>query len=329
MPERQTTTIAVVNEKGGCGKSTTSVNLAAGLALEGHPTCLVDLDQQVNTTQTFAIDPDELPKEGRFSALDIFLGKKRAIDIEIPFPDRFEGRLTLIPGSRGLGSVHHRLEATMQAELMEKSHSIIVADELRAEHRQRLKRSLGSLKGRRDFVILDTPGDLGFQVTTALIAADYYLIPVFPSGYDLQGLDALTASIAKVREKLNPSLKFLGVLFGRVDGRARLDADIKANLEEHLGREHVLQTIISNSVRVREAPLHNETIFEYDPTDKTAEQFKALTREVLDKLEVQTGEPVVTMQPQAPPVAVAAERDPSADDTELTPGVQEKEVGNA
>ena len=328
MPDSQTITIAIVNEKGGCGKSTTSVNLAAGLALSGHPTCLVDLDQQCNTTLTFAIDPDELPKEGRFSALDIFLGKKRAIDIEIPFPDRFDGRLALIPGSRGLGSVHHRLEATMQADLMEKSNSIIVADELRDEHRQRLKRSLGSLRGQRNFVILDTPGDLGFQVTTALIAADYYLIPVFPSGYDLQGLDALTASIAKVREKLNPDLQFLGVLFGRVDGRTRLDSDIKANLQEHLGREHVLESTISNSVRVREAPLHNETIFEYDPNDRTAAQFKSLTQELLAKLGERAPEPVVTLQPQgtveqpAPATEAGQGSQPSLEG-------QPREVGNA
>ena len=302
-------TIAIVNEKGGCGKSTTAVNLAAGLAQAGFRTCLVDLDQQCNSTANFAIDPDELPREGKFSALDIYLQKKRAVDIQLPLPGRFEERLTLIPGSRGLGSVHHRLEATMQAELAAKANSIIMADELREEHRIRLQRSLGSLDGECDFILLDTPGDLGFLVTTALIAADYYMIPIFPSAYDLQGLDALTASIHKVRDRLNPNLNFLGVLFGRVDGRTRLDADIKKNLREHLGTEYVFEVGISNSVKVREAPIHAETIFEYDPRDPTARQFKELTAEVAKKtgralptLEASV-ERVVEIKPAAAPEA--------------------------
>ena len=304
-------TIAIVNEKGGCGKSTTAVNLGAGLAKAGYRTCLVDLDQQCNTTANFAIDPDELPKEGKFSALDMYLQKKRAVDIQLPLPGRFDDHLTLVPGSRGLGSVHHRLEATMQAELAAKANSIIMADELREEHRIRLKRSLGSLDGECDFVLLDTPGDLGFLVTTALIAADYYMIPIFPSAYDLQGLDALTASIHKVRDRLNPSLKFLGVLFGRVDGRTRLDADIKKNLREHLGTDYVFEASVSNSVKVREAPIHAETIFEYDPRDPTARQFSELTAEVARKTgrarpEVEESvEPVVEITPAPAPEAPA------------------------
>ena len=330
MAER-TITIAIVNEKGGCGKSTTAVNLGAGLARAGYRTCLLDLDQQCNTTATFAIDPDELPKEGKFSALDIYLQKKRAVDIQLPIPDRFEGNLSLVPGSRGLGSVHHRLESTMNAELAEKSNSIIMADELREEHRVRLKRSLSSLEGDCNFVLLDTPGDLGFLVTTALIAADYYMIPIFPSAYDLQGLDALTASIHKVRDRLNPKLKFLGVLFGRVDGRTRLDADIKQNLQEHLGREHVFEASISNSVKVREAPIHAETIFEYDPRDTTARQFAELVAEVARKVGVQ--EPTVELTPVSPPVAAVQPEETPMASTEAggSEEVEEavREAGNA
>lgn len=328
-------TIAIVNEKGGCGKSTTAVNLGAGLAQAGFRTCLVDLDQQCNSTANFAIDPDELPKEGKFSALDIYLQKKRAVDIQLPLEGRFGGNLTLIPGSRGLGSVHHRLEATMQAELAAKANSIIMADELREEHRIRLQRSLGSLDGECDFVLLDTPGDLGFLVTTALIAADYYMIPIFPSAYDLQGLDALTASIHKVRDRLNPKLKFLGVLFGRVDGRTRLDADIKKNLREHLGTEYIFETGISNSVKVREAPIHAETIFEYDPRDPTARQFKELTVEVAKKtgrempVSETSVERVVEITPAAAPEAkVPTEAEAPTEAQGLNEEPAAREAGN-
>ena len=324
MAQQSMTTIAIVNEKGGCGKTTTAVNLAAGLSLAGYSTCLADLDQQCNATTTFGIDPDELPKQGRFTVADAYVNKRRALDIEIPIVGeggraRLGGHLSLLPASRGMASLHHHLEATIQANLAGRSASIIAADELREEHRVRLKRSLESLRGHRRFVILDCPGDLGFEATTALIAADWYLIPVFPSGYDLQGLDALTTAISRVRERLNPKLRFLGVLFGRVDARTRLDSDIKRNLEEHLGSEYILETSISSSVRQREAPIHNKTIYEHDPSDNSAKQFVALTQEVLLR--------VGALEPQVEIVPTPALSVPQPDDSE--PRVSGVEVENA
>ena len=205
MRLQETEVIALANQKGGCGKTTSAVSLAAGIAQCGYRVCLVDVDSQCNATDSFGINRDELVREGKFTIADAFLVKKPATELLYDFGERFDGLLSLIPGHRGLGSVSARLDAQLQATVSNENYSELDGDDIKNEHRLRLKHSLDSLRGKFDVVILDTPPELGFLMTTSLIAADRYIIPVFPSGYDLKGLETLTRNVDKVQKRLNPA----------------------------------------------------------------------------------------------------------------------------
>jgi len=281
----RTEIIVLANQKGGCGKSTAAVSIGAGFAHEGYSVCVVDVDPQCNATDTFGIDRDELAKSGMYTIADAYLAKKPASEIELSFDERFEGRLTVVPSHRGLASVPHRLETQLQATIANDNYSELDADDFKSEHRQRLKNSLDSLRGYHDVVLIDTPPDLGFLMTTALIASDWYIIPVFPSGYDLKGLETLTRTAEKVQKRYNPRLRLLGVLLGNYDVRAKLDRDIQRMLAQKFGERFVFQTTINRSVRHREAPVYSRTIFEHAPGELASEQYLALTHEVLERLE--------------------------------------------
>jgi chromosome partitioning protein len=284
LPRTQIVTLA--NQKGGCGKTTASVSLAAAFALEGYSVSLVDADPQCNATDTFGLDRDKLVEEGRFSLADAYLAKKAAREIEYSFGEsRFEGRLTIVPGHRALGTVSHRLDAQLQATIANDNYSDLDADDIKNEHRMRLKQSVDSLRGQRDLVVIDTPPDLGFLMTTALIASDWYIIPVFPSGYDLKGLETLWRTVEKVKQRYNPNLQLLGVLLGNFDSRPKLDADIQRMLSQKFGGQLVFSTVIHRSVKHREASIYEQTIFEHAAGQQAAEQYLALAREVLARLE--------------------------------------------
>jgi chromosome partitioning protein len=276
--------IALANQKGGCGKTTTAVSLAAGFAHQGYSATIIDVDPQCNATDSFGIDRDDLAKAGRYTTADIFLGKKPAAEIEIVFPKRFSGELGLVPGHRGLTSVPQRLESALQVQLAHEDSSELDTDDLKNEHRERLKNSLNTLRGRRDVVFIDTPPDLGFLMTTALIAADFFIIPVFPSGYDLKGLETLMRTIEKVQKRFNPSLRLLGVLLGNYDTTAKLDSDIHNMLSRKFGKLLIFDIKINRSVKHREATVYGRTIFEHAPEGQPAAQFVALVNEVAMRL---------------------------------------------
>jgi chromosome partitioning protein len=280
--------IALANQKGGCGKTTTAVSLAAGFAHQGYSASIVDLDPQCNATDGFGVDRDELTRAGRFTTADIFMGKKPASEIEIVFPNRFAGTLGLVPGHRGLTSVPQRLESALQAQLANEDSSDLDSDDLKNEHRERLKRSLDSLRGSRQVVFIDTPPDLGFLMTTALIAADYFIIPVFPSGYDLKGLETLLRTIEKVQRRFNPNLQLLGVLLGNYDTTAKLDSDIHNMLCRKFTKQLIFDVKINRSVKHREATVYSRTIFEHAPEQQPAAQFLTLVREVVQRLDLET-----------------------------------------
>src|SRR5262249_16000928 len=148
----------------------------------------------------------------------------------------------VIPGHKGIGMVSHRLDAQLQAAIASGEYSDLDADDIKSENRQRLRQSLASLRGLRDIIIIDTPPDLGFLVTTSLIAADRFIIPVFPSGYDLKGLQTLLQNVTKVRLRYTPELELLGVLLGNFDTRPKLDTDIYHMLTREFGKEFVFKT---------------------------------------------------------------------------------------
>jgi chromosome partitioning protein len=284
MQLRQTHVVAMANQKGGCGKTTSAVGLAAALAEEGLSVTLVDTDPQCNATDSFGLDRDRLAADGRYTVADAYLAKRAACDLEFSFGERFQDRLHLIPGHKGIGTVSHRLDAQLQAAIANGEYSDLDADDIKSEHRQRLRRSLATLRGVRDLVVIDTPPDLGFLVTTSLIAADGYILPVFPSGYDLKGLQTLLHNVHKVRLRYNQELALLGVLLGNVDSRAKLDADIYGMLIREFGKEFVFETVIARSVKHREATVNGLTICEHAAGQGPAEQYRALAREIIAKL---------------------------------------------
>ena len=283
MRYAKTQEITLANQKGGCGKTSTTVSLAAAFAESGYSVCVLDTDQQCNATETFGVTQDRLKQEGRFTLADVYLSKRPTLECLIDFGTRFEGRLQLIPGHPGLNTVASRLETEIQTQIANEEYSILDADDLRSEHRQRLRQSLNSLQGYFDVVRIDTPPDLGFLMTTALVAADWFIIPVFPSGYDLKGLETLTRTVDKIRKRYNPKLRRAGVLLGNFDRNAKLDSDIHDLLRSRFGDQLVFQTKIGRSVKHREATVHCQTIFEHVRDTPPAEQYLDLVREMINR----------------------------------------------
>ena len=281
----RTHVIALANQKGGCGKTTTTISLAAALAHDGYSVTLIDNDPQCNATDSFGIDRDQLMNDGRFTVADAYMSKRPAREIEFDFGDRFGGLLRVVPGNRGISTIERRLESQMQTILANGEHSDLEADDIKNEHRKRLCVSLDALRGQRDIVLIDTPPELGFLMTTALIAADWFIIPVFPSGFDLRGLESLLRNTQKVQERYNRSLHMLGVLLGNTDSRAKLDADIRTMLVKDFGPARVFETAIARSVRHREATVNGQTIFEHADQQQAAAQFLSLAREIVARLE--------------------------------------------
>ncbi len=295
LPSAQT--IVLANQKGGCGKSTTAVNLAAGLAKAGYQVCLVDLDPQCNSTTSFGIDPEELHSHGRPTILDAYVKSAPASAIEVDFGERFAGNLTLIPGHRSLDQAEASLEAKLKSRSVEEGLSPLEEDDVRNESRMRLRKSLATLTDKRDFILIDTPPRLGFELTTALLAADWYLIPVFASRYDTDGVTRLTQTVKKIRARVNPALQLLGLVLGSYEAATTLHKQIRETLRAKF-KEHFFETAIHRSVKHGEATFEKKTIFEHAPGHQTANQFEEFTAEVLArvtkalKLETSAPEPV-------------------------------------
>jgi chromosome partitioning protein len=281
--------VAMTNQKGGCGKTTTTVSLGAGLARMGYRVVVVDTDPQCNATDSFGLNREELLKDGYFTVADAYLARRPMAEIVVSFPDRFDDSMFVAPGHRGLSSVPQRLESELQETLAREGRADLEADDIRNEQRSRLRDSIASLAGQIDVVLIDTPPDLGFIMTTAMVASDYFLIPVFPSGYDLKGLETLSGTADRIQKRLNPGLQLLGVVLGNMDGSARLDSDIRKMLQNKFGEERVFKTAISRSVKHREAPVHGRTIFEHASGTPAAAQFGELSKEVAEKLEAAYG----------------------------------------
>lgn len=279
----KTQVIALANQKGGCGKTTSSIAIAAAFNQLGYSVAIVDIDPQCNATESFGISPDEQLKQKKLSVLDGYINKRAAIDIQVGFPkERFDDKLFLIPGHKSLGEVGSYLdgEALLQTKF---ERAEIELDDLKHEHRGRLRNSLNSLKGVHDVIIIDTPPNLGYLMTSALIASDWFIIPVFPSRFDLAGLEDLTRTIGKIREKYNPTLKLAGVLLGNFDKSTNLDAQIYSLLCQKFGESAVFNTTISRGVRMRELTFTKQTVFEFEGAKQQADQFLTLVQEMVNR----------------------------------------------
>lgn len=279
----KTQVIALANQKGGCGKTTSSISIAAAFNKLGYSVAIVDTDPQCNATTSFGVNPDELYSAGKMSLLDAFVNKRAASDIQIGFGERFNDRLFVVPGNRNLSSVGPRLDLEVQVQISQLGAAEVDAEDIRREQRFRLRKSIDSLRGVHDVVIIDTPPNLDFLMTAALVAADWFIIPVFPSGFDLQGLETLTGTINKIRERYNPGLQLAGVLLGNFDKSAKLDSQLHALLVKKFGDAAVFQNTIGRSVRMRELTVLNRTVFEHEPAATQSEQFLSLVREMINR----------------------------------------------
>jgi chromosome partitioning protein len=157
--------------------------------------------------------------------------------------------------------------------LTDENNSDLDGEDLRREHRMRLKKSIDSLRGHYDVVLIDTPPNLDLLMTSALIAADWYIVPAFPSGYDLKGLEVLTRTIDKVRKQYNPKLNLAGVLLGNYDRTTSLDRQVHELLKQRFTPALVFSTTIARSVRYREATMGRITIFEHPEGREQAAQY--------------------------------------------------------
>lgn len=246
--------IAIANQKGGVGKTTTSVNLAASLSATKRKILLVDLDPQGNATMGSGINKKELET----SSYDLLMGDKSAQEIIV---HSIEGHFDLIPSNADLTGAEVSLLDEMAREI-------------------RLRTALEAIEANYDFIFIDCPPSLSMLTVNALVAANSVMIPMQCEYYALEGLTALLGTIEKIRKYLNPDLKIEGLLRTMYDPRNNLATQVSAQLLDHFG-EKVYRTIIPRNVRLAEAPSHGLTALAYDKSSTGAVAYLALAGEIL------------------------------------------------
>lgn len=248
--------IAVANQKGGVGKTTTGINLAASLARSARRALLIDLDPQGNATVGSGVDKEQ---ENLTTVYDVLMGNDAAETAAVETASGFD----IIPANSDLSGA--------QVELL---------DELGRE--LRLKSALASIRQQYDYVLIDCPPSLNLLTVNALTAADTVIIPMQCEYFALEGLTALVNTIKKIREMLNPNLAIEGLLRTMYDVRNSLSLEVSDQLQAHFG-DKVYDTIIPRNVRIAEAPSHGMPVFAYDATSKGAQAYLALAGELLER----------------------------------------------
>ncbi len=244
--------IAVINQKGGVGKTTTAVNLAAYLVKAGRSVLVIDIDPQGNATSGLAIDKTKVHN----TTYDILLGKNTLVSSIIDTPSG----IALLPANATLANAEVELVSQDNREKM-------------------LKKSFEHMA--YDYVLIDCPPALGLLTVNALTAADWVLIPVQAEYYALEGLSQLLDVMQHIRAGLNPQLELIGVVATMFDSRTTLAENVYAELKKHFG-DKLFETVIPRNVRLAEAPSYGKTIVEHDRWSKGARAYKQLAKE-LDK----------------------------------------------
>ncbi len=265
MPEvhvspKRTTVLAVSNQKGGVGKTTTAVNLAASLAVAEHSVLLVDLDPQGNASSSFGHPRDEVER----GSYDLLLGEAslESVTVSTALP-----HLKLVPASPEL----------IGAEIE------LVDVEGRETRLQRgLQRAIAAHQYR--FIFLDCPPSLGLLTLNALVASDRVLIPMLARYFSLEGLGALHRTIEAVRESLNPELEIEGIVFCMYDRRTNLAQSVVAEVSEHFP-QYAFATRIPQNIRLSESPSHGKPALLYDVESKGAQAYLALAHELLTRID--------------------------------------------
>jgi chromosome partitioning protein len=257
-------TIAIANQKGGVGKTTTACNLAAGLSIRGYKTLLVDLDSQCNTTYTY-LDPAMI----QTTLADVLVGHQERLPVLDAIYETHIENLDIAPS-------HIRLAMLERA--------------VQIEEQYRVKDSLESLSGY-DFALIDCPPSLGMTLTQALLASSHVIVPIAAQYYPLEGVIDLASTI-QATKRPNPSLSILGYLMTSFDIRTSVSREALAKVQEMFG-DLVFETIIRNNTKLQTAPAYRKSIYEHAPDSHGSKDYEALTEEVLQRLEMNSALRVV------------------------------------
>jgi chromosome partitioning protein len=248
--------IAIANQKGGVGKTTTAINLSAALAFTGKRVLLVDLDPQANSSLTF------LDQGSITSSVYEFLTEPEVAFEEVRKQSATPG-LDVLPSRISLAKFESKVVGEFDAAF-------------------KLKDRLDGITASYDYVIIDTPPTLGLITVNALVASNYVIVPIQPSYFALEGTDDLLETVEKIKARPNPGLQVLGVVVTMLDKRTTLAKDIYDQIR-HVFGDRMFSTVISKSVRLEESPAYKETIFSFAPNSSGANEYYSLCQEVMNR----------------------------------------------